>query len=511
MEAVKVFTIKPAPPEKGLGNFETERILKGFPSEISKEELSFEYELLKKLPFLIRASETLYGIAVKEEKGFTLVDLKPEEPAKVLGCAIDLGSTTMAFYFYDFLSKKVIKEFSLRNPQLQVGEDILTRLHFARKSEGLKYLQEITLRAINEAIKEEADNLYFISLCGNTAMTHFFLGLPVNYLIVEPYVAVSRWFPLLKARELGLEINPLARVFVFPLGGTYFGGDLIAGLFETRIFEKEGFYFYLDVGTNAEVVLGNKDFLLACAGAAGPALEGGIFECGTYAREGAITEFRYDNEAKRFRYQVLGGGLPLGFCGSAAIKLIAELFLMGLITSRGEIIKEKLGDLYMEIEGERAIKLVPEEETLTGRPIYLKEGEIKSFLRSKGAMFSILSLLCEKVGITFKEIEAFYVAGTFGEHIDVNSAVILGMLPEEALDKAIALGNSAGKGALKFLLNPNFEEVRKIAENITYLELNVEPRFFELLTGALLIPHVNLELFPRIKRLIEERSLCFRQ
>jgi len=508
MEALSVFPVKPVQAKTGLGNFETERVLEALPPEIPKDNLSFEYTLLKRLPHLLRASETLYALLVSEERGLVLLDLKPERPKRVLGCALDLGSTTLAFYLYDFISKRVIREFSIPNPQIEIGEDILTRLHFGRRPENLAYLQEITLRAINEALKEEKDDLYYLAICGNTAMTHFLLGLPVNYLMVEPYVACARVFPLLKARDLPLDLNPLARVFIFPLAGTYFGGDLIAGLFETKLYEKEGFNFYLDVGTNAEVVLGNHDFMLAAAGAAGPALEGGIFACGTQAKSGAIEDFYFEEDT--LVYQTLGGERPLGFCGSAIIKLMAELFLRGFITPEGKINKEKAKGLYLEWEEEPALKLVEAKESATGFPIYLKEGEIRSFLRSKGAMYALLSLLCEKIGITFREVENFYVAGTFGNHIDVRAAVVLGMLPEEALERARPLGNAAGLGALKFLQTPHFEEVKSIAEQITYLELNVEPRFMELLTGALIIPHVDLERFPRVKKLIEESQRCFK-
>ena len=512
MEAVKIIPVKPAPPKTGFANFDTERFFSSFSEEIKNSYIKIDLDLLQRLPHLLRSKELFYAILIKEEKQFYLADIKGEKPERILGCAIDLGSTTIAFYFYDFISQKILKEFSIENPQIKIGEDILTRLHFARKGENLRYLQEITLSAINEVLeKEGGEDIYFISLCGNTAMTHFLLGLPVNYLIIEPYVSAVKWIPFLSSKELGFKINPKGRIFIFPLAGTYFGGDLISGLYEVDLRNKEGFSFYLDVGTNAEVVLGGKDFLLACAGAAGPALEGGIFECGMQAKEGAIESFTFNSQKKHFNYRVIGKVKPIGFCGSAVIKLIAELFLHGFITPEGKFDRTKAKDFLFEKDEEIAFLLVSEEETKHGKPIYIKEGEIRSFLRSKGAMYSILTLLCEKVGITFRQIEKFYVAGTFGNHIDVNSAVILGMLPEEALLRAEPIGNAAGKGALKFLKNPNYEEVRKIADEITYIELNIEPRFMELLTGAMLIPHVNMELFPLVKELLKEKRACFKQ
>ncbi len=510
MEAVKVLPIKPEPAITGFANFESERVLSALPEELKRFYVKIELPLLKRLPYLLRERELLYALLIKEEKNLCLIDLFPDKPQRVLGCAIDLGSTTIAFYIYDFISQQVIKEFSIENPQISIGQDILTRLHFAKKEENLKFIQEITLSAINEVLEREGgEEIYFVSLCGNTAMTHFLLGLPVNYLIVEPYVAVVKWIPLLKACELGLKINPKGRVFVFPLAGTYFGGDLIAGLYEVELKNKEGFSFYLDVGTNAEVVLGGRDFLLACAGAAGPALEGGIFECGMQAKAGAIEKFIFHPEKKRFEYQTIDGVKPVGFCGSAVIQLIAELFLRGFLTPEGKFERNRAKDFLFEKEEEIAFLLVSGEETQHGTPVYIKESEIKSFLRSKGAMYSILSLLCEKVGISLKEVEKFYVAGTFGNHIDIKSAVILGMLPEEALFRANPLGNAAGKGALKFLRKADYEEVKKIIDEITYIELNVEPRFMELLTGALIIPHVNMDLFPQVRKLLEEH-ICFK-
>lgn len=511
MKAVQILYIRPPQPQLGRSNFDTERVIASLPKEIKEAGLRWELSLLQRLPLLLREGEGIYLLVIKEEKGYLLAEAWPKKPKRVLGCAIDLGSTTIAFYVYDFISEKIIKEFSIFNPQIEVGEDILTRLHFAKKPENLKYLREITLDAINKVLDEiGGQDIYFITLCGNTAMTHFLLNLPINYLIIEPYVPVLRWIPLLSAHEVGLKVHPNAKVFIFPLAGTYFGGDLIAGLYEIGLNHSEEIAIYLDVGTNAEVVIGNRDFLLACAGAAGPALEGGIFECGVQARQGAIEKFFLDPKEEKISYYTIENKRPIGFCGSAIIQLIADLFLYGYITPEGKINYEKALPWLIDIEGEKAFQLVSAQVSGTGKPIYLKEGEIKSFLRSKGAMFTILQLLTEKLGLTFKEIKKFYIAGSFGNHIDVTSAVILGMLPEEALDRSEGVGNGAGKGALKFLIDANYQEVEKLAQNITYIELNVEGRFMELLTGALFIPHVNLELFPWVRKLKEEKNKCFK-
>ena len=498
-EVVKILKVDVEKPELGKPNFDSERILKPLREKFN-EEIKIPLVILQKLPYTLRrCKNSIYVILVKNENYWEVGDILCEKPEEILGVGIDLGSTTVAFYIYDFVEKKLIKSFSILNPQIKIGEDILTRLHFAKKQENLEYIKNITIEAINEELQKiGSEKIYYLSFCGNTAMTHFFLGLPVNYLFIEPYVPCVKWIGILDSKELNLRTHPLSKIFIFPIAGTYFGGDLIAGLFFSEIYKKEELNFFIDIGTNAEVVLGNKEFLLACAGAAGPALEGAIFECASQAKEGAIERIRIKNN--KIEYSTIGEMPPVSICGSGVIDLIAELFLNGLINSNGKFQIDKFPERFRKIGDEYVFIVAEENETAFKKPIYIKQSEIKSFLRSKGAMFTILSLVCEKVGISFDEVSKFYIAGSFGNHVDINSAVTLGMFPEQALQKSVALGNAAGKGVLKFLTYANLEEIKQIVEMITYIELNIDSRFMELLTGAIFIPHVNLELFPQVMR-----------
>ncbi len=479
--------------------FLTERIKGILRKRLGEEELSFGLLFLRKIPEFLRKEEPFKVVLLKEGGGLKIVDcVRMEEP--VLGMAIDLGSTTIAFYLYDFEKQSLLEEYSILNPQVKYGEDILTRLHLARSKEKLLELREITLASLNQELQSKGGNsIYFVSLCGNTAMTHFFLGLPIMDLLVEPYVPVANWFDIFSSKEVGLLINEGGRIFIFPSAGAYFGGDLIAGLFYLELSKKENPCFLIDIGTNAEVVLGNKDFLLACAGAAGPALEGGVFKSGCRAEEGAIHQISIHPSQRKLEFATLGGAKPKCLCGSAIIDLLAQLFKFGILSPDGKLKKELWPERIIEVEEGLAF-IIYQDPQIT---LAITEPEIKSFLRSKGAAFSMLSLLCEKVGLDFSAIEKFYFAGSFGVNINVNSAVTLGMLPEVALKKAEAVGNSAGLGALKLLIQWQIEEVKNILHSITYLELNNEPRFMELLTGAMFIPHVNLELFPQVKRIFK--------
>ncbi len=503
-EAISILELNVPKPVLGQWNFDSQNLLKALSRYIGETPVIVPIHVLKKLPYILRENDfRVWVILARKEREYEILEVFSEKPSRIIGCAIDLGSTTIAFYFYDFVKKELIKKYSIKNPQIEIGEDILTRLYYARKKERLEYVHKITIDAINQELSEFGDEIYYISLCGNTVMSHFFTGLPVNYIFLEPYVPCTNWYDLFDAKELGLKTHSLAKVFVFPSAGTYFGGDIIAGLYFSEIHKKEdGFYFFIDVGTNAEVVLGNKDFLLVCSGAAGPALEGGILECGCQAKEGAIEKVFIDSKNKRFEYKTIANKPPIGICGSGIIQLMAQMFLNRLLSSEGKFQMEFFLERFKKINDELAFIVAFAEETATGKPVYIKEREIKNFLRSKGAMFTILTLLCEKIGISFKDITAFYIAGSFGNKIDVNSAVTLGMLPEEALDRTTGLGNAAGKGALRFLKDANFEEIRNILKNITYIELNREQRFMEIFTGAQFIPNVNLELFPRVREKI---------
>jgi uncharacterized 2Fe-2S/4Fe-4S cluster protein (DUF4445 family) len=484
-EAVEVVCLEVGKPSSVEVSFDSLRVLEAF-SEFIKEPVKIPLYVLRKLPYELRKKNfKIWTVLGKKEKEWEILEISSEPLEKALGIAIDLGSTTIAFYVYDFLKKEVLQKFSIVNPQVVVGEDILTRLHFARKEENLKYLQKITVDAINKELEKiSKSEIYYLTICGNTVMSHFLAGLPVRYIFGDPPCPCTKEYGVFEAKELGLEAHPCAKVFIFPSVGAYFGGDIIAGLYFSEIYKKEGYYFFIDVGTNAEVVLGNRDFLLVTSGAAGPALEGGIFECGCQAKEGAIYSVVINSYKEELQYFTLNNKAPVGICGSGIIDLIAQLFINGLLSNEGKFIKKSFHNRFKKIDDELAFIVAFAEETAERKLIYIKESEIKSFLRSKGAMYAILRVLCEKVGLSFNEIEKFYIAGTFGNHIRVESAVTLGMLPEEALEKTEGLGNAAGEGALKFLQKPEFSEIEDILKNITYLDLNKDPRFMEIFAGA---------------------------
>ncbi len=424
------------------------------------------------------------------------------------GLAVDLGSTTIVFYLMDMTDGKTVSRLSIENPQRSYGEDILSRILHASSEDGLMELYGLTIDAFNAAIDKLCKNseiekvaIHFVTVAGNTTMTHFFLGLDPSHLCKEPYIPVANYFDLIGAREIGLNIHPEAMVFCFPNVGSYFGGDLLAGIIACGMNEVDDTCMLIDVGTNAEVVLGNSSWMVACAGAAGPALEGGILTCGMRAEDGAIERVRVKRDAKSrsisVSYSTINNAAPKGICGSGIIDLIAELFLAGLVDPTGRLQEDRR--YITEIDGEPSFIVAFSDETAHGRPIYITQSDIKNLIRSKGAMFTILNVVIESVGIQFDDISRYYIAGAFGNYIDPKKAITIGMLPDISLDRFVGIGNAAGKGAQKLLLNANLiRECKRLIKTITYLEMNVRGDFMSKLTGALFLPHTDRSRFPSV-------------
>ncbi len=483
------------------------RLRQALAQELGEEPI-IPLSVLRKLPSLLREKGfRLKARVAFDGRNFCLLDtIEPESDLPLLGLGIDLGSTGVVLYLYDFLKEKVIRQHSFKNPQIPFGEDILNRLHFADKPERRKKIHAVTLEGLREEIRkilegypEEA--LVYVALCGNTTMSHFFLNLETRHLYREPYIPAASWIDTLKIKDLGLPGHEEGFLFVFPNRGSYFGGDLLAGILASGLHRQEEISILIDVGTNAEVVLGNREFLLATAGAAGPALEGGILTCGMQAAPGAIEKIRINLRNRKIEIKTIGGEKPKGICGSGVIDLLAQLFVSGLIDQRGKFVPEKWPERFQEIGGEFAFILVPAEESATQKPIYVTQGEVKSVIRSKGAMYTILTVLCQSVGLSLQDISRFYIAGSFGNYIDPEMAVLIGMLPDVPLERFVPLGNAAGKGTVEFLRNREaFSELKEILANLTYLEMNVRPEFMQLLTGALFLPHTDLSLFPNVAR-----------
>jgi uncharacterized 2Fe-2S/4Fe-4S cluster protein (DUF4445 family) len=331
-------------------------------------------------------------------------------------------------------------------------------------------------------------------------MTHLFLGLDPQGICREPYIPVINTPDPFPAKDLGLNVHPEAPVLVLPNVGSYFGGDLVAGILASGIHREEPLSILVDVGTNAEVVLGNRDWLVGCAGAAGPALEGGVASIGMTASAGAIDRAILDRETGELLLRTIENKPPVGICGSGLIDLVAQLFLSGRIDARGKFVAGRCGDSLGQVDGMNHFLVVPARDSGTGKDLTLSQADLDTLVRSKAAMYTILATVTRMVHVDMKEIRNFFIAGTFGLHIDPRSAIILGMLPDLPLERYRPLGNTSLAGAARVLLSSEArKEILEIRNRVTYVELNVNQEFMSLFNGARFIPHTDRDLFPSVK------------
>jgi uncharacterized 2Fe-2S/4Fe-4S cluster protein (DUF4445 family) len=487
---------------------DVDRLRKGMEKELQDSKVSIGFPFAKKIPALLREHDySSRTLLYHDGHGWRVMDLyPPSSDSSFYGLALDVGSSTVVVQLVDLIHEAVKEEISFLNPQNDIGPDILTRIHFASQQGGLDRLQTLLVDKLNREIRRLAekhairtDTIVAVAAAGKAAMTQLFLGLDPYWLCREPYIPVVNKPSLLRSAELGLAVHPEAPVLTFPNVGSYFGGDLVAGILASGLAESEDLSILVDVGTNAEVVIGNRDWLVACAGAAGPALEGGVAGMGMMAGPGVIDKVRIDPVSKAFSIRTLEEKPPVGICGSGLIDLVAQLFLAEMIDLRGKFVRDHCGGRLEETDGIQNLVVVRREESGTGRDLMLSQPDIDALVRSKAAMYTILTTLTSTVHVPMTEISRFYIAGTFGSYIDPQSAITLGMIPDLPLERYRPLGNTSLTGARVALLSATArDEIYRIRDRITYLELNVNQEFMNRFSAAKFIPHTDRSLFPSV-------------
>jgi uncharacterized 2Fe-2S/4Fe-4S cluster protein (DUF4445 family) len=489
--------------------------LKILETEIKKakplDAVHCEYSVLKRIAQTVREKEGQVDVILfKDGLSWTILDVVPHSSHKnLLGIACDIGTTTVALQVIDLQTGKILGTASSYNQQIRCGEDIISRINYAQEPERLQELHKAIISTINsllenalKASRGAVSDIYFVSLTGNTTMIHLLLGLDPRYIREEPYVPTLNRVPIFRARDLHLKTNTEARVHCAPSVGSYVGGDILAGLLCTPIVAQvEKISVFVDIGTNGELVLGNKEWLMSCACSAGPAFEGGGIRCGMPATTGAIDRLKIGKDGA-VEYTVIGGDKPKGVCGSGLIDLLAELFVHGFIDRHGKLNAEKAGDRIVNDETSKGFLVEKSTRTFWGKDLFITENDIANLIRTKGAVFSACALLLKNAGLSFDQIESFYIAGGFGQNLDVENAVRIGLLPDLERTKFHYLGNTSLLGAHLILLSEkNREQVNELEKMMTYLELNIEPAYFNEYTGALFLPHTKKELFPSVERL----------
>ena len=501
-------TVCLAPPSLEDNTADADRLIGKLRTQIGGHTVDVDVDLVRELPGRLRDWDYRVRCVLFCDRGrWVLAGVTQDGPgAHTCGVACDLGTSRVVLRLMNLATGETLGESAFDNPQIAVGPDVLARIHHAATSDGRQQLNRLIVDGINGRVgalcRESGvgiEDVYLVSVAGNTAMSHLLLGLDPHWMIREPYIPAVNRPGMMRASELGLHAAPQARVLVFPNIGSYFGGDLIAGILFSGLGDAEETAILVDVGTNAEVVLGNRNWLIACAGAAGPALEGGVTRMGMMAGPGVIDTVRIDPQSLDLDLSTIGGQPPRGICGSGLIDLAAQLFTAGMVDIRGKFVPDRCGARLTTIDELAHLVVVPAAESGTGQDLTISQADLDSLVRSKAAMYTILETITGSVGMTQADIETFFVAGTFGSFINPVSAITIGMIPDLPLPRYRSLGNSSLGGAAMVLTDPGaLEKIDAIRDRITYLELNVNQDFMNRFSAAKFLPHTDRARFPSV-------------
>lgn len=464
-------------------------------------------EMMQAVSGVLRAAgwQVTATVGVLAPGVWSLVDLEAgDATAGHYGLAVDIGTTTVVVYLVDMRTGHTLGTAADYNGQVAFGEDILTRIYLAGTPEGLGQMQKAVVDTLNRLIarlcaehKLAAERISALAVGANSTMVHLLLGLDPARICMAPYIPVVNNPGIIPAGRLGLRVNPLAPVYCLPSVGSYVGGDVIAGVLVSGMHRSSEVSLFVDIGTNGEIIMGNRDWLVGCAGAAGPALEGGVAENGMRAEPGAVDSVQIEPGTGRVRYTTIGGAPAAGICGSGLIDCLAELFLAGIIDRAGHF-----------KDGRDRFVVVPAAESATGKDIVITRVDINNLMRTKGAVNAALEYLLESVGCDYTEIKRFYAAGAFGQYLHLESAITIGLYPDLPRDRMVRLGNASGEGARLVLLSgEKRREAEAIARNITYFELNASEVFMNKFVGSKFLPHTNLDLYPTVKAKMIARGL----
>ena len=556
--SVNLYYIEVPEPSLGdpLGDFE--RLCGCLKSENGLSDLSIDFFALRKLPECLRDGDWKVTVSVWMDK--EIIRIRPGKVDHHYGMAIDVGTTTVAIFLCDLSTNQVIDTRFFMNPQCKYGEDVMSRITYHILNEGgLQRMSDDLLDALNKSIRESVlsthppkkimkkeattdngekiiekeaespeeekeylrltlDDIEDITLVGNTAMHHILFQLNPKYLAYSPFPPVIHHSLDIKARDLGLKVNTSAYVHVLPIKAGFVGADNVAVLIAEEPHNSEEMHLIIDIGTNGELVLGNRHRLISSSCATGPAFEGAQIAFGMRAAPGAIERIEIDPETQEVDYKVIGKETwknysnladmrSKGICGSGILDVLAELYRSGVINKGGAFNRKlKSGRFRVNTEtkfGEFVIAWA--NETKIGKDIVITQKDIRQIQLAKGAIYCGCKLMMKRLGID--KIDLVKIAGAFGSHIDKVKALIMGLFHDIAIDQIICVGNAAGDGARIALLNKEKrKEAEQISRNIEYMELTVEKDFQNEFMEAMAIPH-SKDLFPHLEGVVSAKIL----
>lgn len=488
-----------------------ERLARGLRKHIENSQLHIDLDVLKRLPRALRENDWQVTVTITNSRDKPeVIDVQPiAESRHNYGIGIDVGTTTVVVHLIDLDTGGSLGVQSKYNGQIKYGEDVIARIIYTSENEGgLEELKRAVVDTINSLILDLADSNQIspsditCAVCaGNTTMTHLLLGIDPKSIRREPYVPVVQWVPIVRADQIGLNINHAARVYCFPAVGGYVGGDITAGVLATAIAESSNLSMLIDVGTNGEIVLGNNEWLICCSCSAGPAFEGCGIQHGMHATAGAIERLEYDPDTDEVIFSTIGGKMPpRGICGSGLIDAMATLLKSGAMDRAGKINLSWQSPRIRIVDDEPQFVFVWGREVGREDDIFLTEADIQNLMRSKSAVYAGATLLLQNLGLSFEDVEQIHIAGGFGNYLDIEKSVMIGLLPDMPLDRIRFMGNTSAAGARMALLTEDArQKAEEISRKMTYVELMAEGnRFMDEFVAGLFLPHTDTSLFPSV-------------
>ena len=509
------------PPSLKDNRSDLSRLLLALKKSQGMEGISVDSHLLRNLPFVLRQSDwkvtaTLVQTRMESQLGEyqlrgsrrpKLISLEEGDTAREhYSIVLDIGTTTVWAQLLDLNQRKTLAEASDYNPQIQYGDDVITRIVYSQKPGGLKKLQETLIGTVNGLIREliarsgvNVTRVSHMTAAGNTIMTHLLLGLNPKYIRESPYTPVANYIPPVRAVELGLEVGEHVHLYTFPSVASYVGGDIVSGVLGSGVYQRKTLTLYIDIGTNGEIVIGNSDWMVTAACSAGPAFEGGGIKHGMRATTGALEDFRIDPVSYEPMLLTIGMVKPKGICGSGLINMIAEFLEAGVITPKGKFNTDLPTRRIRSGPDGNEYVLAYAEETATGSDLVITEVDIDNLMRAKAAMYAGYVTLLQSVGLSISSLEQVVIAGAFGSFIDVERAITIGLLPELPLDRFLFIGNGSLLGArLISFCNEMLDDGERVCRMMTNVELSETPAFMDNYMAALFLPHTNGGEFPGV-------------
>ena len=483
-----------------------DRLIDLLSDKINIKDIKINFHVLQNLSELLRESDFKVTVVLWDNE---IIAIEPNDTSsRIFGYAVDIGTTKLAGYLLDLNTGKVVAAGSLMNPQIPYGEDVISRLNHPEPEK----LNKAVIEGLNEILADLLEKtgvknteIYEMVAVGNTVMHHLFLNIKAKSLGLSPYPPVVRNSVIVDNDNLGMKIHPNGKIYFLPVIAGYVGADTIGVILATELYKKKETCLALDIGTNTEVVLGNKDKIYACSCASGPAFEGAHIKHGMRASSGAIEKIKIDPKTLKLEYFTIDNEPAKGICGSAFVDLPSEMLKAGLIDVSGTFNKKVNHEKIRQGNDGWELVVASSSESETQEDITFSQKDIRQLIMAKAAMQTGVLTLLKSLQIPKEEVDHVFIAGAFGSHIDKESARIIGIIPEINLDKIVSVGNAAGTGARMALVSKKAKKiVEEISRKVVYIELGADQNFQNTFLNSNFLPYSDLDLYPETSDLLKK-------